>query len=75
MMEQLPITACQPGAKVRVVALATTDNKNLRKLTTFGIMPGVQIELVQVFPTYVLQIDNTLLALDWQIANKVIVQK
>jgi len=75
MAEQIPVTALKPGEQAEVVTVDTLDLISLRKLTALGILPGVTVKMVQVFPTYVLQVDYTLLALDSQIAGKIVVKK
>jgi len=59
--------------KVRVVRLLSNDPGQLRKLITFGILPGAEIEILQSYPTYVLKIGYTQVALDYEIAKNIMV--
>lgn len=69
------ITALKAGDKARVVALEGQNAKTIRKLTVFGLLPGMEIEVIQTFPAYVLKIDNTQLALDYEAAFGITVVK
>lgn len=75
MLEPLPIVKFKKGSKVRVLHLLLVGGDHLRKLTTFGILPGVEIEVLQIYPAYVLKIGYTQIALDYQIAKNIIVVK
>lgn len=67
-MTEQSITALKAGEKARIVAITGQDVRTLRKLTVFGLLPGVEIEMVQTSPVYVLRIGNTELALDYEAA-------
>ncbi|HWR43287.1 FeoA family protein [Sporomusa sp.] len=69
------VTMLQAGEKARIVAISSQDCRNMRKLTVFGLLPGMEIEVVQTSPVYVLRIDNTQLALDREAALGIIVVK
>ena len=74
MPQGVPLTKIKPYEKVRIISLPTNE-RNLRKLTSFGILPGIEVEVLQISPTYVLRIQYTQLALDLQIAQNIIVEK
>lgn len=67
-MAEQSITTLKAGEKGRIVAITGQDVRTLRKLTVFGLLPGVEIEIVQTSPVYVLKIGNTELALDYDAA-------
>ena len=67
-MAEQSITTLKAGEKAKIVAITGQDVRTLRKLTVFGLLPGVEIELVQTAPVYVLKIGNTELALDYDAA-------
>ena len=71
----MSVITLQKGDKVRVTALMTRDERQLRKLTVFGVMPGVEIEILQTYPSYVLAIGYTQFALDNEIAQTIFVNK
>ena len=72
-----PISIVKIGArrKVRVVSLLPGDEGQLRKLTSFGIFPGIEVEILQTYPAYVLKVGYTQIALDYEIAKNIIVMK
>jgi ferrous iron transport protein A len=51
------------------------DENLLRKMIAIGIMPGLPITLEQKFPSYVVKVDGTRLALDRSIAKAIYVRK
>jgi len=75
MFEPVSIVKLQATKKVRVVRLLPVDEGQLRKLTNFGVMPGMEIEILQTYPTYVLRIGYTQIALDYEIAKNIMVTK
>ena len=72
-MAGLSVTALTTGQKARVIAIQGNNAANLRKLIVFGLLPGREIEVLQTFPVYVLKIDNTQLALDYEAAQGITV--
>ncbi|HWR05358.1 FeoA family protein [Sporomusa sp.] len=63
------------GETARIIAISSLDYSNMKKLTVFGLLPGVEIEVVQTTPVYVIRIDNTELALDRETAAGILVTK
>jgi len=59
------------GTKGRVAYLHTRDNKKLQKLMTMGILPGVTIEVMQTFPSYVFRLGHTQIAVDKEMATDI----
>ncbi len=51
------------------------DENLLRKLIAIGIMPGLPITLEKKFPSYVVKVDGTRIALDRSIAKAIYVRK
>ena len=73
MSKPISIVKIQVNKRVHVVRLLPVDEGQLRKLTAFGILPGMEIEILQTYPTYVLRVGYTQLALDYEIAKNIIV--
>ena len=61
--------------EARIVKINTDDILKLRKLTAFGIMPGVEVTMVQKYPAFVIQVGFTQIALDEGIASEVMIQR
>lgn len=72
MSDKLLVTALRPGDKAKVFALNVLNKQHLHKLAIFGILPGTEVEVLQVKPVYVLRIGHTDLALDQEIAQSII---
>ncbi|MEL4894669.1 FeoA family protein [Crocosphaera sp. Alani8] len=51
------------------------DENLLRKMIAIGIMPGLSITLEQKFPSYVVKVDSTRIAIDRSIAKAIYVRK
>ena len=75
MIEQQPVIMLRPGERAKIIAVYTPDDRQLRKLTVFGLLPGADIEVLQTAPVYVLRIDNTELALDYETAVGILVSR
>lgn len=58
----------------KVLTLEHDAEGHWRKLLSLGIAPGVQIEMVQKWPAFVVRIGHTEVALDLQTAKLVQVQ-
>jgi Fe2+ transport system protein FeoA len=74
MTDEVPLTKLRRGDKATVVGLPA-DDRHLRKLVAFGVLPGTDILLLQTFPGYVLSVGNTVLAVDKEIAGSILVRK
>jgi len=64
----------RPGQKAKVVCLGSTVTDRHRTLTVYGLASGAEITLVQQQPACVIQIGETELALDLEIARDILVQ-
>lgn len=62
------------GTKGKVAYLHTKDNKKLQKLMAMGILPGVSIQVVQKFPSYVLKIGHSQVAMDEEMTRDVFIR-
>ncbi|MBP2654545.1 MAG: FeoA domain protein [Firmicutes bacterium] len=72
MNKSLSLIELKRGEKAIISALPTKA-VNLRKLLVFGLLPGVEINVLQVSPSYVVAVGNTYLALDREIARGILV--
>lgn len=64
----------QPGQRARVVCLGAHRASRHDTLAVFGLELGAEVTLVQRRPTCVVQVDETTLALDAEIAREILVQ-
>lgn len=66
-----PLAELKAGDKGEIVYLHTKDNRQMQKLISIGIMPGLSVELLQKFPSYVLQLGHSQFAIDKELASAI----
>jgi Fe2+ transport system protein FeoA len=69
------VTTLRAGESGVVVRIASTGAERLVKLSSLGVMPGVRVTLVQRNPAVVLQIAETSVALDGEVADDIFVER
>jgi DtxR family Mn-dependent transcriptional regulator len=69
------LSAFEVGSKGRITFIVQTDPSRLSKLNSLGITAGSVIRLLQKTPSVVIQIDETTIALDPEIAHAIFVKK
>ncbi len=62
------LDALDIGDEIRISFIRKTDPILMGKLVSFGVSPGKRIKIRQKFPAYVIQIENTQIALEKEIA-------
>lgn len=65
----LPLSELSPGDRGKVAYLRTENSKRLQKLLTLGILPGVEVEMLQRFPSFVFRIGHSQMAVDREMAE------
>jgi Fe2+ transport system protein FeoA len=63
------------GEQATVIFFAGLEDRHIRKLLAFGVMPGAVVEVLQLSPTFVIRFEHTQLALDHEIAFHIYVVK
>lgn len=63
------------GTQGRIVFIIPSENSRLERLASLGIIPGSIIKLKQKKPSFVLEIDETTLAIDSAIAEGIYVKQ
>lgn len=63
------------GSKGRITFIVPTKSLRLSKLNSLGITAGSVIKLLQKNPSYVIQIEETTIAIDPEIAKEIYVKK
>ncbi len=67
----MPLTALALAARARVVRV---DGECEKKVGSFGILPGVEIQLRQRYPTFVVRCDHVEVALETSVAKGIWVE-
>ncbi len=63
------------GSKGRIIFIIPSEAGRLGRLSSIGIAPGSIIKLIQKVPSYVIQIEETTIAIDPDIAKDILVRK
>ncbi|HJW85640.1 MAG TPA: metal-dependent transcriptional regulator [Candidatus Brocadiaceae bacterium] len=69
-----PLTELRSGDVAKISYIATKYHERLDRLSSMGLLPGVQIRLHQRQPTYIIQMGETQIALDTAIARDIYVR-
>jgi DtxR family transcriptional regulator, Mn-dependent transcriptional regulator len=70
----MPLTDLRSGDTAKISYIVTKYHQRLDKLSSMGVLPGVQIRLHQIQPTYIIQMDETQIAIDSAIARDIYVR-
>ncbi|MBI3012569.1 MAG: FeoA domain-containing protein [Elusimicrobia bacterium] len=65
----------EAGSKGRIAYLLLQNHPDLHKLLSLGLIPGTPFNLHQTFPTYVIEIGETTVALEKEIAEKIFIRR
>jgi len=68
------LSKLRKGQGGKIVYILTKNHKNLQKLLAMGILPGVSVEVIQTYPSYVFQAGQTQIAVDNEIADDIFVR-
>ncbi len=63
------------GAKCRIVFIAPSESSRIERLASMGIVPGSVLKLKKKRPSFVLEIDETVLAVDSSIVEDIYVKQ
>jgi DtxR family transcriptional regulator, Mn-dependent transcriptional regulator len=61
------------GESARVAYFSTREHSRLLKLSALGISPGISVKLIQKWPAYVIQCEETEIALEPDVAKNIYV--
>jgi Fe2+ transport system protein FeoA len=66
----------QPGQSAKVLGLKhrSAQSRQVRKYLAMGLVPGVEVKLVQRFPAYVFELGYSQFAVDREMASGVLVR-
>jgi DtxR family Mn-dependent transcriptional regulator len=63
------------GKSGRIVFITPSEATRIGRLSSIGIIPGTVVKLVQRRPSIVLQVDETVIAIDPDLANEIFVKR
>jgi DtxR family Mn-dependent transcriptional regulator len=61
------------GESARIAYFSTREHSRLLKLSSLGISPGISMKLIQKWPAYVIQCEETEIALEPEVAKNIYV--
>ncbi len=65
----------EPGESGRVTYIITRNHPQLHKLMSLGIVPGTLIHVHQVYPSFVIKVEETQLALEQKVAENIYLRR
>lgn len=68
-----PLCDGRAGQSGIVAYLSTRDNREIQKLMAMGILPGSDIRLIRLFPSYIFAIGHSQFTVDHNLAEKIFV--
>jgi DtxR family Mn-dependent transcriptional regulator len=71
----LSLDRLSAGESGRVAYVLLQNHPELHKLLSLGVIPGTEVHLHQTFPTFVLQIGESQLALEESVARNIYIRK
>jgi DtxR family Mn-dependent transcriptional regulator len=71
----VPLIHLKAGEEGEIAYIGTQNVKKITKLSCLGIFPGNKIKLLQKKPSFVLQIDETQIAVDERLASQIYVKR
>lgn len=71
----LPLDRIEVGEVAVVAYILTRNHPRLHKLMSFGIGPGVRVKMHQKFPSYIIQVEETQVALEKEVVEDIYVRR
>ena len=71
----VPLSKIDIADEVTLSYIVTTNHDYMHKLLSLGMVPGTKLKLHQKFPTYIVKVNETQIALDAAVANLIYVRK
>ncbi|HEX3128754.1 MAG TPA: FeoA domain-containing protein, partial [Thermoanaerobaculia bacterium] len=65
----------RPGEAAEILGLSGESPARKNNLAVFGLVPGSEVRLIQRYPSFVLRIGETVLALDREVAGDIVVRR
>jgi len=71
----VPLTKILPGEVAKIVYVLTREHPQLHKLMSLGLVPGANVSVHQTSPSFVIQVEETQVALEKDIAKEIYVKR
>ncbi|MDH4164696.1 MAG: metal-dependent transcriptional regulator [Nitrospirota bacterium] len=70
-----PLADLVPGETAKIVFITPGSHSRLDRLSAMGVVPGSSVKLHQKKPSYVIQLGETMIAVDKEITREIFVKK
>jgi DtxR family transcriptional regulator, Mn-dependent transcriptional regulator len=70
-----PLSGLKVKEKGRISRVALHDSKKLQMLMSMGVFPGVELSVLQRFPSVLFQIGHSQFAIDSEVAKTIFVHQ
>jgi DtxR family Mn-dependent transcriptional regulator len=70
-----PLADLMPGEQAKIVFITPGSHSRLDRLAAMGVVPGSMVKLHQKKPSYVIQLGETMIAVDKDITKEIFVKK
>lgn len=70
-----PLADLVPGEQAKIVFITPGSHSRLDRLSAMGVVPGSMVKLHQKRPSYVIQLGETMIAVDKDITKEIFVKK
>jgi Fe2+ transport system protein FeoA len=71
----LTVKDLRPGEAAQILSLSGESPSRRNNLAVFGLVPGSEVRLLQRYPSFVLRIGETVLALDGEVAGDIVIRR
>lgn len=71
----VPLSELRVGERGRIVYISTRRAGRIGRLTALGLLPGTEVVVRQIFPSCVLDVGQTQVALDKEVLNDIYVRR
>lgn len=71
----IPCNQLGVGESAQVAYFCATEHARMLKLSSLGLAPGCRIKLLQKWPSFVLQVDETEIAVEEEVARNIYVRR
>lgn len=70
----LPLTDVEAGETVRVAYITLSEEGRLSRLSSLGVLPGASVKVEQKFPAFVIELEETNVAIEKEVASNIFVR-
>jgi DtxR family Mn-dependent transcriptional regulator len=69
-----PLSELEVGCEGKIAYITSKRHQRLQRLMAMGVIPGLPVKLLQSFPSFVIRIEETQIALDKELADEIYVR-